>query len=253
MGIRAGGQGEVAVAQGEAEIRDQDAAVVADHDVVWFEVAVDQALLVGGHEAPARGLKHRQDLGSGGVHPLPPLAQGLALDELHGDEGGALELTDLVDLDDIRMGDAGHGLGLSEQAGVAVAIGEQQFDGDLSIEILVVGGVDHPHAASSHAVQEHIVIHAGELEVFQLVRRVRRQGRVAACIRGWCVHCAGSFYYARSRLVEVIWGLWLTRHSGPHERGTAAGTVPHVFDSTWSRVHFHLSFAWPFDLSERLW
>jgi hypothetical protein len=155
----------LAGAAGEAEVEDADAAVVADHDVVGLEVAVDEADGVGGGEAVAGLGEHAEDLGAGPRLLVEPAAQRDAGDELHRDVdlavgGGA----DVVDADDVGVREAGEGLGLAQQAALALGVAgavAQDLDRDLAIEGLVEGGVDDAHAAAAELAQDGVAADAG--------------------------------------------------------------------------------------------
>ena len=90
---------------------------------------------------------------------LEPVAQGVALDELHRDEHPVSERVGLVHDDDVGMGDPRRRLRFAHQAavtGVAVGsvVGADQLDGDLAVEVRVVGRVDLTHGAASHQPQD---------------------------------------------------------------------------------------------------
>ena len=88
------------------------------------------------------------------------------MDELHGDVDLVVVGADLVDADDVGVGEAGHGLGLADQAGAGVlvgAVGVEQLDGDLALELLVVGGVDDPGAAAAELADDGEAADAGGL------------------------------------------------------------------------------------------
>ena len=165
-GVVAGAVGRVAVARvvgaGEAEVEDADAAVLADEDVVGFEVAMDDADGVGGGEALAGGGEDLEDLAPGAALVGEPGAQGLAGDQLHGDEELVVDAADLVDLDDVGVGEAGEGLGLALEAGLAdaeavvVDAGAQELEGDAAVELGVVGGVDDGHAAVAEGAGDDV-------------------------------------------------------------------------------------------------
>jgi hypothetical protein len=159
--VRGAGAGLVAVlGEGEAEVEDAGAAVGVDDDVVGFEVAVDDAAAVGGGEAPTGGEEHGDDLAPG-VRASQPLAEREALDELHGDEDLVAVGADVEEGDDVGVRELGHGLGLAQEAGAAevllLAAGEarvQELDGDLAVELGVIGGIDHAHAAGAEAAED---------------------------------------------------------------------------------------------------
>ena len=187
----------------EPEIGDADAAVAADQHVVGLEVAVEQAHAVGGDQAARRLQEHVHDLAPGPRVALEPAGQGVALDELHRDVqiavvGGA----DVVDADHVGVGQLGDRLGLAAQPLLGVLGGElepraQQLERDLAIELGIVRGEHHAHAAGpergQHEVAPHPVAHGqdalgqvGDLGRRQLLvgdrgdvgveRRVLRQG-----------------------------------------------------------------------------
>ena len=165
----------------QAEVEHAEAPVGADHRVVGLEVAVDEASRVGGLE-PGSGLaEHRQDLppvpaglgrfglvllGLGG--PLPvrrrqPVAQALAGDELHRHEQVLVVAAELVDLDDVGVREPGEGLGLAlepELGGHVGDLAQQQLDGDLAVEALVVAGVDDAHAAAAELADDRVTTDA---------------------------------------------------------------------------------------------
>jgi hypothetical protein len=122
-----------------------------------LEVAVDQADLVGGGEARGGLAEHLEDLAPGPGLLLEPCPEGQAVDKLHGDVDLAVVGADLVDADDVGVGQAGHGLGLAQEAGGGVGVGAvavQELDGDLALELLVVGGVDDPSAAAAELADD---------------------------------------------------------------------------------------------------
>jgi hypothetical protein len=167
--LEVGEQLGVAVGAGEAEVEDADAAVLADHAVLRLEVAVDQAGLVGGGEAGAGLPEDLEDLAPGSGLSLEPCPEGQAVDELHGDVDLVVVGADLVDADDVGVGEAGHGLGLADQAGAGVlvgAVGVEQLDGDFALELLVVGGVDDPGAAAAELADDGEAADAGGLAGF---------------------------------------------------------------------------------------
>ena len=131
-----------------------------DDDVVGLEVAVDEARRVGGGEALAGLQHHGEHLAPRTLAGAQPPAQRLALHEFHDEVDLALELADLVHADDVGVGEPGHRLGLAVQAGASEAValrGPQQLDGDLAVELVVVGRVDDAHAALADLLQDREV------------------------------------------------------------------------------------------------
>ena len=148
---------------GEAEVGDDDAAVVADEDVVGLEVAVDEAGGLGGGEAAAGGDEGGEDLAPGAGGAAEPLTEGDAVDQLHGEEDLGASDADVVDGDDAGVGEAGHRLGLAEEAlgGGAADVGADQLQGAPAVELRVVGGVDDAHAAGAEALEDEVAAEGG--------------------------------------------------------------------------------------------
>ncbi len=113
---------------------------------------------VRGDEA-ARGLEeHLEDLAPRSRPALEPRRQRVALDELHRDVqvavvGGA----DVVDADDVGVRELGDRLGLAPQPRLRASLafvprfGAQELERDLAIELGIVGGEHHAHAAGCRA------------------------------------------------------------------------------------------------------
>jgi hypothetical protein len=136
---------------GEAEVGDAGPGA-AHEDVGGLEVAVDEADLMRGGEAVAGLAEHVDDLGPGPRADTQPVAEGAALDVLHGDEDLVAVDAGLVHADDVRVLQAGHGLGLALQAFAGALAGGhrlEELEGDGAAELGVVGGVDDAHAAGA--------------------------------------------------------------------------------------------------------
>jgi hypothetical protein len=170
----------------QAEVEDADAAVVAEHHVVRLEVAVGEAGGVGCRESAAGLDEHVQDLAPGAGLVFEPGAEVDAVDEFHGEEQLAADLAGLVDLGDVGVREAGHGLGLAAHAegavGVVVEVGAEEFDRDLAVELTVVGGEDDAHGAGADLLEDDIAAEAiavaGDLERgWVVLRRVIDDGR----------------------------------------------------------------------------
>src|SRR5262249_60002457 len=79
--------------------------------------------------------------------PRPEAAAG---DVLQGEERAAVVLADLVDLDDVRVLQPGHGFGLGAEPApglqVGVGAGEDYLEGNPPVEGTLAGLVDDAHA-----------------------------------------------------------------------------------------------------------
>ena len=192
------------VEAGDAEVGDADAVVVADQQVVGLDVAVDEAGGVGRHEAAAGLHEHAQDLLPAARGLVEPAPHGAAGDEFHGDEDLTGVHADVVDGDDVGVGEAGEGLGLAQEEGLAVAgavavdLAVHELDGDLAIELGVVGGVDDAHAAGAELVDDEVAADprgrglAGAVRG-ERARRVghggRAEGRLGPVLRAFVHRC----------------------------------------------------------------
>ena len=145
----------------DAEVRDLDAPLVVDEDVVRLDVAVDDAVPVrvaeGGEHLPHVGDRDRDGARAAGDDQLlerPPL------DVLHDDEVRAAGLAAVEDRDDVRMRETG-GVrrlppeALDELRVVRVAVVEH-LDRDLAAELLVLGEPDVGHAAAAELALEAV-------------------------------------------------------------------------------------------------
>ena len=113
-----------------------------------------------------------------GLH-VEQLAQALAVDELHDDGLAALVLEDVVDGDDVGVGQAGDGDGLAAEAlgddGVGGEARLEPLQGDLAVE-RDVGGEPHlGHAALGQPPLEPVAV--GEHDRVGTARRARARGR----------------------------------------------------------------------------
>ena len=82
------------------------------HDVLGLQVAVDDGARVGRGEAVGDLDRDREERLQRQRAARQQLAQALPLDQLHDDVGGLVDLADLVDGDDVGVGDGGGGAGL---------------------------------------------------------------------------------------------------------------------------------------------
>ncbi len=87
-----------------------------------------------------------------------PSAQCLPVDELHGNEHGTAEQTDIVNRDHVRVLQARQCLSLPQESLAAGrAIGRlQELERDHSVEFGIVGLVDHAHPALAEQVEQHV-------------------------------------------------------------------------------------------------
>ena len=167
----------------QPEVDDAHAPVGADEHVVRLEVAVHQARGVRGGQA-APGIAHDGDDVTPRARRLEPALERLPLDVLHGDERLVVDGADVVHRHDVGMRQPRQRLRLAHQALLALAAEEaeaQQLEGDLAIELRIVGEEDHAHAALPDGRNEHVAADAiaGAQPRFPRRLRLGGMGRLA--------------------------------------------------------------------------
>src|SRR5262249_44406809 len=139
---------------GDAEVGDDDAAVLREQDVIGLEVTVDHGGRVGGGEAGADAggdldrAGDREDAFTG-----DHCGARLSVDDLHGDDLLALVLADVEDAGDVLVGDAAGQLHLPPEAiedtwGVD-ELATEHLERDDLLELEVLGAVNAAHAAGA--------------------------------------------------------------------------------------------------------
>lgn len=104
---------------GEAEVGEPDVLeALFEEDVRGFEVAMQDALGVGGFEGVEQLESDAGDVvGADRLALVDPLLEGSLVVEGHDEEGPALVLSGGVDFDDVRVAEGGDGSGFGEEAG----------------------------------------------------------------------------------------------------------------------------------------
>jgi len=108
-------RGLVAVGAGEPEVGDPHPAVAPDDDVRWLEVAMHDGARVRRRQAAPGGTQRVED-GARAARRLQPLVEGDAVDQLHGEEDLAVDLSGVVHDDDVLVGQGGERLRLAQEA-----------------------------------------------------------------------------------------------------------------------------------------
>jgi len=89
------------------------------------------------------------------------ICQGPAVHEFHGDEVDAVNLVDVVDVNNIGMIDCRGRLGFLHEAPLPIRVGYgfcwQNLDRDIAVQVRVAGLVDHAHAALTELFGERVV------------------------------------------------------------------------------------------------
>ena len=130
-------------------------------DIARFDVAVD---ITSGVRVVERAADLLQQLGhvvgvERGVGG-DDLLQRLPAHQLHDDEGRAVVLADVIDVDDVRVGEGGGGARLAFEAGAEAGIGGElrprRLDRHVTAEEEVVTEVDDRHPALAEATADAI-------------------------------------------------------------------------------------------------
>ena len=126
---------------------------------------MNQSLRVGGRE-PARDLDAVLDrLAHGQRARREPLAQRLALEQLHDDEQLAVVDARVEDADDVRMRERGDGLRFALEPrppiGVGGERGRQDLDRHVTLEPRVPGAIDLAHSAFANRREDFVGAQTG--------------------------------------------------------------------------------------------
>ena len=150
-------------ALGQSEIGDLGHAVRREQDVGRFQIAVNDTAQVGGVHRPGEQLEHRRR-GPIPERSLPHLlGQGAAFEELQDEirqhrPDRRLPLTDLVDLNDVRMLKGRDGIGLLAEAAQVVrggrGAGADHLQSDQPPRPFLLSLVHNTHAAAADFAQE---------------------------------------------------------------------------------------------------
>ena len=146
---------------GETEIEQLDLAVIRDHDVARFEIAMDDAGCVRAGQGVGDGDRILQNLGRLQAAARDDMVERAAGDELHHDEVGAILAADVVNGDDVGMIQGGGGLGFLDEAQLAVGVGDlvgrQNLDRDKAVQLRIAGLVDDAHTALAQLLDDLVV------------------------------------------------------------------------------------------------
>ncbi len=176
VGVEALGQPEVAdlgvkTRSPKSEIRNQSARFTFEfriwdfgfplqEDVGWFQIAMDDAALMGIVDGAGERLHQPGTrLGAQG-RTVQLLGETRAVNKLQGHVGPAVVLADVMDPDDVGMLEAGDCLGFGAEAGDPPSrrlyAGQDHLEGDQAIEACLSCPVHHAHAAASAFRQDFV-------------------------------------------------------------------------------------------------
>ncbi len=150
---------------GQAEVEDLHVPVLRDEEVLGLQVAVNDPLLVRRREA-------LRDLGcvvddevSGDRARIEPVAECLALQQLHHGIGNAVIRSEVEDRKNVRVGERGYRFRLALEAREHVRIRghrlRQHLDRDIAVELRIPRTVHLPHAARAEGREDLVGPEAG--------------------------------------------------------------------------------------------
>jgi hypothetical protein len=139
-------------ASSQAEVGDLGTTVGRQEDIGGPQVAVDDTLEVCGVDGAGEGVDRpndSRDVLRASVHLL---LQAAAVDEFEGQVREAAGLTDVVNLNDIGVIEAGDGLGFllepRQDTGASVGAGQNHLEPDQATQVGLAGLINDAHAAA---------------------------------------------------------------------------------------------------------
>jgi hypothetical protein len=129
-------------------------AITRDHDVVGFQIAMDNSGRMGPSQTFGSVLQKPEQLSEFSAFLMNLLAQGDAIDKLHRDEVHALALANFMDGCDVRMIERGRGLRFLFEAPHPILIGSQisgkNFQGNLAMQPRIFREIHLAHPARAN-------------------------------------------------------------------------------------------------------
>ena len=146
---------------GEAKIENFDGATVGDENVGGLDVTMDDAFFVRGVEGVGELDADVDGARNGEETEGNQFVEGLAFEQLHGDESPAILFFDGVNGRNAGMIECGSGAGFAEEAfeslRIAVRVFRKKFQGDAAAEFGVLGFVNDAHAALAKLAEDSVV------------------------------------------------------------------------------------------------
>ena len=137
----------------QPEVQHLHRAVLANLDVGWLQVPMDDPLLVRRFERLGDLRRHRQRLVDRNGPPRDPIGERRAFDQLHHQRVQAAGIFEAMDLRDVRMIECRKELRFPAEPCKAIGIvgdgGQQDFDRDVAIQLRIEGAIDLAHTAGA--------------------------------------------------------------------------------------------------------
>src|SRR5678815_365117 len=148
----------------ETEVENLRAVLVADEDVRRLDVAMDDALGMGGVERIGQLDGNVEQVCDFQRSPVDPIAKALALERLHHDVRSAFVVADVEDGADARMTQRARGSSLDAESLECLMarcrLRRKELESDLPAQPFVFGEIHHSHSARTEGT-EHPVMRNG--------------------------------------------------------------------------------------------
>jgi hypothetical protein len=154
-------RGQRGVGARDAEVRDLDAAVAAEEDVLGFEVPMRDPVRLGVGEAGEDPLEHGEHLRQSEMADEP--AQRAAADVLHRDVGDTAVLEEVEQRDDVRVMQPGREPRLAHEAPGERRVGGLELEAlerDVAVERRLSGEIHDGHSAACQDSHDLVAAHA---------------------------------------------------------------------------------------------
>src|ERR1019366_7398093 len=149
----------------QAEIEDLGGAVHGNHEVVRFQIAMNDTDLVRPRQRVGNLCRDGDCLAEWNGTGREQLTHRLATNQFHGDEVRVVNATELVNGDDVRVIERGRGTGFQLKAGqgfgLRIMVQRNRFDGDFTAQARVPGAINLAHAAGAKLLEDFVRAEAG--------------------------------------------------------------------------------------------
>ena len=145
---------------GKAEVGDLGRAVTTHQDIGRLEIAVDNPFGVGGIDSPGETFDQLNCIPRGLGRAVDHDVERCSVNELERQKRKPVALAEIVDLDDIRVLERGHGPGLGlkphQLLRRGVIAGQDHLHGHEAIEGLLPSFVDNSRCAAAQLVEQFV-------------------------------------------------------------------------------------------------
>src|SRR4030095_9066552 len=145
----------------QAKIQHLHDPITTKHDVLWFDIAMDDARLMSSDESRSGLNRHIENLINLHFVASQASSQRLTVNELQGDEMTCISFVDLVDGDDVWVIQCGSSLRFLHEALHAVSLrGKflgQDLQRDFSMQFCIVRKIDLTHSTGAKLGHDAVV------------------------------------------------------------------------------------------------